>query len=129
MKQSYRILFAALIVVSSFAALGRSQEVAKVFTADQASEHVGEFATVCGTVASAKYVSSAKSAPTFLNLDKPYPKHIFTIVIWGTDRRKFEQAPDQEFRDKRICVTGTITEYKGKPEIVVRNPSQIHVSN
>ena len=38
-------------------------------TADQAPSHVGENATICGTVASANYAAHAKGQPTFLNLD------------------------------------------------------------
>ena len=49
---------------------------------EEAASHVGETATVCGTVASANYASHS-------NLDKAYPNQIFTTVIWGSDRAKF----------------------------------------
>jgi hypothetical protein len=55
----------------------------------QAQNHLGESATVCGVVASAKYAESSHRAPTFLNLDRAYPQQLFTIVIWGADRAKF----------------------------------------
>ena len=42
--------------------------------------------TVCGIVASAHYAASSKGQPTFVNLDKPYPNQIFTVLIWGSDR-------------------------------------------
>jgi hypothetical protein len=58
-------------------------------TAAEAKNHVGEKATVCGTVASTHCAEKSKGQPTFLNLDEPYPKQIFTIVIWGKDRPKF----------------------------------------
>jgi hypothetical protein len=38
---------------------------------DDAINHVGEDAVVCGVVASAKYATSTRRQPTFLNLDKP----------------------------------------------------------
>jgi hypothetical protein len=60
-------------------------------TAAEAAKHVGEYAKVCGEVVSTKYASSSRGQPTFLNLDKPYPDHIFTIVIWGDNRSKFDQ--------------------------------------
>jgi hypothetical protein len=31
----------------------------------------------------------SKGHPTFLNLDEPNPKEVFTILIWGSDRAKF----------------------------------------
>ena len=53
-------------------------------------------------------------------------QHIFTIVIWGDDRAKFG-TPETTYASKRVCVTGTIEEYRGKPEIVATTPGQISV--
>lgn len=92
--------------------------------AGDAKAHVGENATVCGTVASARFAASTKGQPTFLNLDKPYPNQVFTVLIWGNDRNKFG-APESTYRDKRICVTGKITEYRGVAEIIATEPSQL----
>ena len=97
---------------------------AATLTAAQAKDHVGETATVCGTVASATFAARLNGAPTFLNLDKPYPDPLFTAVIWGTDRPKFRQ-PEVQYRGKRLCVTGSIKMFRGHPEIVVKEPSQI----
>jgi len=90
----------------------------------EAKAHVGETATVCGTVASSRYAASTKGQPTFLNLDKPYPNHVFTALIWGESRSKFG-TPESDYRNKRICVTGAITEHRGVAEIVVNDPKQI----
>jgi len=95
-------------------------------TAAQAKDHIGETATVCGSVASARYAEKTKGSPTFINLDKPYPQHVFTVVIWGSDRAKFGQ-PEENWKDKKICVTGKIQEFQSKPEIVVKDPSQVVV--
>jgi hypothetical protein len=94
------------------------------FTAREAKDHVGEVATVCGKVASAHFASATKGQPTFLNLDEPYPKEIFTALIWGSDRGKFGN-PESKYRDARICVTGRVSSYRGTPEIVVSEPTQI----
>jgi DNA/RNA endonuclease YhcR with UshA esterase domain len=93
-------------------------------TPAQAAEHLGEDATVCGIVASATYAQRSRRTPTFLNLDRPYPHHIFTIVIWGDNRAKFS-TPPESLRGARICVSGAILFYRGKPEIIVSEPSQI----
>ena len=90
----------------------------------QAKNHLGENATVCGLVVSTKYLESKRRSPTFLDLDHPYPHQPFTIVIWGDDRQKFG-TPEVEYKDKRVCVTGTITEFRGTPEIVAKDPTQI----
>ncbi len=95
-------------------------------SAAEAKNHVGEKATVCGTVVSARYAERSRGQPTFLNLDKPYPNQIFTIVIWGADREKFGN-PETNYRDKQVCVTGKITSYRGTPEITANEPSQIEI--
>jgi hypothetical protein len=94
-------------------------------TPEDAINHIGEKGTVCGTVASAHYAVRTKGQPTFLNLDRPYPNHIFTALIWGSDRSKFSEPPEQYYKNKKICVTGVIKKYKGIPEIIVSEPSQI----
>jgi DNA/RNA endonuclease YhcR with UshA esterase domain len=98
----------------------------KKLTAGEAKEHFGETATVCGQVVSTRYADSTKGQPTFLNLDKPYPNQVFTIVIWGDHRSKFGK-PEDGFKGKRICVSGKITAYAGLPEIVVEDPKQVRI--
>jgi hypothetical protein len=53
-----------------------------------------------------------------------YPNQVFTVLIWGENRRKFG-APESEYKGKQICVTGKITEYRGAPEIVADDAQQI----
>jgi hypothetical protein len=98
----------------------------KKLSAPEAKEHFGETATVCGQVVSARYANSTKGQPTFLNLDKPYPSQVFTVVIWGNNRSKFG-TPENDYKGKRICVSGKIAAYAGLPEIVVDDPKQIKI--
>lgn len=95
-------------------------------TAAQARDHIGETETVCGYVASSHFSIRSPSKPTFLDLDKPYPHQIFTIVIWGSDRAKFGR-PETEYLRKDICVTGRIKLNRGVPETVAESPIQIRV--
>jgi DNA/RNA endonuclease YhcR with UshA esterase domain len=95
-------------------------------SASEAKDHIGETATVCGDVVSTRYAASTKGQPTFLNLDKAYPNQIFTVLIWGSNRSKFG-TPEIDYKAKRVCVTGKITEYRGTPEIVTNDPGQLKV--
>lgn len=102
-----------------------------VFAADtldpaDAAAHVGEEATVCGEVTGAKFSSHRKRKPTFLDFGPPHPNQLFTALIWGEHRDKFDYVPES-LLGKTICVSGTITEHKGKAEIKVSDPSQIRV--
>jgi hypothetical protein len=113
------------VVLTSFAVDAQPPQTKK-WTAAEAKAHIGDQATVCGKVASARYASTTRGKPTFLNLDKPYPNQVFTVLIWGENREKFG-APEEMYRDKQICVTGKITEYRNVPEIVVSEPQNIEV--
>ena len=110
-----------LVVAVLWASLGLAQNS---ISAAEAKNHVGEKTTVCGEVASTHYAARSRGNPTFINLDKPYPNQIFTVLIWGSDRPKFGD-PEEAYRSKHICVTGKITDYKGVPEIIAYEPSQI----
>lgn len=101
-------------------------QTTKRLTPNAAKDHIGEQAVVCGKVASTQYASKSKGEPTFLNLDQPYPKQVFTIVIWGDDRSRFG-APESKYRDQKVCVTGKITSFRGEPEIVANNPDQLEI--
>jgi hypothetical protein len=64
-------------------------------------------AAVCGRVASGRYAATTRGKPTLLDLDKPYPVQLFTVLIWGENRAKFG-APAEIYRNKNICVSGRI---------------------
>lgn len=108
----------ALWVLSSVLA------VASTLTTSEAAKHVGENVTVCGVVAGVHTATSSKGSPTFVNLDKPYPNQVFTILIWGDDLRKFSSAPSS-WDGKRVCATGRIEMYRNVPEIVAREAGQV----
>ena len=110
--------FVALFLLSALA-LGEKKIPAK-----EARDHVGQPATVCGSVVSATHAKWSRGAPTFLNLDEPYPNQVFTIVIWETDRPKFG-TPETSFKGKRVCVTGSIELFRGTPAVIATSPSQI----
>lgn len=125
-NDGWRAWAAAVAVVGLGIAAPSPQRPANALTAAEAGRHLGQVATVCGTVVTATYASRSRGQPTFLNLDKPYPNHIFTIVIWGEDRKKFGR-PEVELFEKTVCVNGRIEQYQSRPEIVVREPKQIRV--
>ena len=96
----------------------------KKLTTTEAKDHIGEQATVCGKVASGRYAATTRGKPTFLDLDKPYPDQLFTVLIWGENRAKFG-TPEETYRNKDICVTGRIQSYRGEPEIIASVPAQL----
>ncbi len=95
---------------------------------DEALNHVGEVATVCGPVIDTWYDPSVDGEPTYLNVGKPYPDpERVTVIIWGNLRSSFPEPPDDYFAGKTICVAGLIAEWEGACEIEVKTTSQIAV--
>jgi micrococcal nuclease len=70
-------------------------------------------------------MDSSRAKPTLLNFVRPYPDHPFSVMIPNSARPKFKDPPEALFNGKTVCVTGAIIDYRGKPEIVVEDPSQI----
>jgi hypothetical protein len=95
---------------------------AQTFTASQAKSHEGEIGTVCGNVAGERTATSSKGEPTFINLDVAFPNQVFTILVWGDDRKNVGELPQV---GARVCASGMIQDYKGVPEIVVKKKSQL----
>jgi hypothetical protein len=115
---------AKLIAASAIFGLWAFTAAAATVSAENAASHVGETATICGVVASAKFAANSRSQPTFLDLDRAYPNAVFTAVIFGDDRPKFG-TPEKSLQGSRVCVTGAIRLYRGKPEIILNDPSQL----
>lgn len=116
-----------LVLLILFLALTVSAFAQETISPEDAANYIGQQKTVCGTVASAHYATRSKGQPTFLNLNKPYPNQIFTVLIWGSDRGNFEKPPEVLYRGKEICVTGIIRSIRGCPQIIVKDPPQIKV--
>lgn len=95
---------------------------AQSLTTAQAKSHEGESATVCGTVASERTATSSRGEPTFINLDSAYPNQVFTILVWGDDRKNVGELPHI---GSHVCAKGLITDYHGVPEVVVRSGGQL----
>jgi len=120
-RWSYLFVVAVVLAAANFA-LGQ-----QAISPYEASSHVGEYSKVCGQVASTHFANRSRGAPTFINLDEPYPNQVFTALIWVEDRSKFG-SPEERYADREICVSGVIQVYRGIPEIILRNPSQVQIT-
>jgi micrococcal nuclease len=48
-------------------------------------------------------------------------------VIFSSDQFKFVENPEKYYDQKNLRIRGKIQEYQGKPEIILKEPSQIEV--
>jgi endonuclease G len=95
------------------------------FNTQQAALYAGkrDEITVCGKVVSTKLSSKGN---VFLNLDKMFPNHIFTVTIFNQNVPNFSYQPHETLKDKTICVTGYVTkDSNGVAGIIVENESAI----
>ena len=81
----------------------------------------GKIVTVEGTIVNT--YNSGKAC--FLNFHSNWKKY-FTAVIFKSDFKKFG-TPEDDYYLRKVRVRGVLKEYKGKPEIIVKSPSQIEV--
>ena len=97
----------------------------QTITPKQSQDYVGKKVTVCGQVSNVFYYARGKGSPTFIDMGGNYPNQEFDIVIWEENRKNFSYDIES-LEGSKICVTGKIKDYRGKPEIVVTNPTQIN---
>lgn len=69
----------------------------------------------------------SKTDTVFLNFGAPYPKNCFVAVIFKSDQNKFIDKPEIYFKNKIVRIMGKIKEYQGRPEIILKDSSQIEV--
>ena len=111
-------IFLALFVCA-LAAAAIAQAPA-IYTAAEAAKHVGEIATVTDKVDG---VHQSGRGNIFLNLGGKNPNQIVTAFIPAASAGDFSNP--QQYEGKTVAVSGKITLYHGKPEIIVTNVSQI----
>jgi DNA/RNA endonuclease YhcR with UshA esterase domain len=59
----------------------------------------------------------------FLNMGGNYPNQTFTAFIPSASAAQFPNP--HQYEGQTVAVSGKITLYHGKPEIIVNSPSQI----
>jgi hypothetical protein len=92
----------------------------KIGTAD-ATNHYGQDMIVTGRVAQV----TIRPAAIFLNLDKPFPKSPFSVVIFHGHSSFYGDA--NALKGKSIEIKGKIKNYQDKPEIALDNTNQLTV--
>lgn len=92
-------------------------------SAYDASAFIGEVANVFGRVYETWYLRD--NDEYYLYFGGPYPYHDFSIVLKGKDARRFSRNPERFFENRNVAVTGLVSLWEGKPEIVVKKRNQI----
>ena len=88
-------------------------------------DKVGEVVTVKGKVTG--HYESKGNGPELLNMGGNYPNHKLSLIFWSSDLSKYfpDDFSPSDLLNQNITATGAITEYKGKPQMVIKSPEQI----
>lgn len=84
----------------------------------------GETITVMGTVVGTK---KTRNGHVFLNLDKQFPGHIFTVTIWKDDLLNFSYEPETALMGKKISITGKVSDFGGIPSMNVDREKAVRI--
>jgi hypothetical protein len=68
-------------------------------------------------------VYSARTGNTFLDFCRDYRTCPFTSVIFASDKNKFGDVGS--LQGKRVEIRGDVVTYRGRPEIILRDPQQV----
>ena len=88
----------------------------------EAQAHTGQTGCITGRVLRV-YVS--RSGVTFLDFCPDYRKCPFSGVIFAADRSNFGDLTT--LGSRQVEIRGPIISYKGRAEIILRDPEQLHV--
>ncbi|HMQ68082.1 MAG TPA: GW dipeptide domain-containing protein [Ignavibacteria bacterium] len=93
----------------------------KVIASEEVKNHIGDYLTIRGYVADV-HVSEKVS---YLNFENKFPKSIFSCVIFSSKAEAF--GDPSKYKGKDVEVTGMITTYKNKPQVILNSPDQIKI--
>lgn len=110
---------AALLTVSSVCSANDSNKHNCV-SFDEAGKHVGATGCVSGTV---QHVEDHGDGMTVLNFCKEDHGCPFTVVVMPSDRKKVGDI--RQLEGRQIEIKGTIEDYDGRAQIVLRHTQQL----
>jgi hypothetical protein len=86
----------------------------------EARHHLGKTQCVTGTVV---HVKEGNSGVTFLDFCENYETCPFTVVVFPGDLRRVGDV--RQLTGRAIEIKGTVEEYDGRAEIILRHPQQL----
>jgi hypothetical protein len=101
----------------------------ETITTDNVKDYMDKEVCVVGKVVSYKLAAEGKNT-NYINIDKPFPDGIFTVVISNSYLEKLF-IKIEDLKDKIIYVKGKITTFKNDPKQIpqIYNPISIIVKN
>jgi DNA/RNA endonuclease YhcR with UshA esterase domain len=87
----------------------------------EAASYVGQTVTVEAVVS--EVFTDPSSGTTFLDIGGLYPNQALTAVVFSQDAETFPSVGS--LSGKTVAITGQVSLYKGRPEIILRSEDQL----
>ena len=94
----------------------------------EAKTHKGDTVSIIGFITSVKQSTNREGSPTLMCLKTNDSKHPLVLFVANADRGKFKKAPEIEYLNQYVQVTGLVRLYKGIPEIILYSDDQIAIA-
>lgn len=116
-----RVLYLFSLTMFLLPLAGVSQQKISI---DSLAAYIGQEVTVCSNVAGI-HTSEGDKPVTYLSLGAAFPNQKMSVVIFQKTVSRMTTNPAEFFKNKDLCITGTLQMYHDKPQIVVIKPGQI----
>jgi len=116
-----RVIFlAGTVLAMSGICSARNASTSDCVSFAEASKHVGTNGCVRGTVL---HVEDGRNGTKFLNFCKEAKTCPFIVVVFPADLKKMGDV--RQLEGRQIEIKGTIQDYEGRPEIILRRSQQL----
>lgn len=93
----------------------------EIISSQEVKFHIGDSLTIRGYVADI-YLSDKVA---YINFENKFPKNIFSCAVF---ENRFNDFGDlSRYKEKTVEVTGKITTYKNKPQVILNSKDQIRI--
>jgi hypothetical protein len=122
LRQAYENILKKLLEAYKGNAAASAAASVSIGTIDytEASAHIGDIASVRGTLVKAH---TSSSGTVFLDFCANYKTCPFSGVVFADDAKAFGDL--SRYNGETITITGKISSYQGKAEIVLSDPGQL----
>lgn len=120
MKWILPVLTAGVVALPMFAQLPGA--TVKPLPVAEAKKFVGNNVVLVGKVAEVNRTEQIVR----LNFEEPFPKQVFTAVVFARSFKYFTNLANLE--GKTVEITGKVSEYRDRPQIILTNSAQLRVT-
>lgn len=90
---------------------------------------IGDSVTFCCRVYKTRYFQGSENGPTVLDVQANFSDPPVNVLILERDRDKFNNAPENRYLNKDVCISGVVEMRNNIPSVIIRNKEQIQLKS